>query len=442
MVECLTYFGIKHCTLGLVGDNASVNDKLVAEIEKILPADSLLGTSTQVRCFGHILNLVYQAIISQFEPKKKKKKKEQKKKTKKKKRKMKVVIEVIEKEEEEKEECDDPDLPPLDNGDLSADEEDEEDDAWEDDDALMAARRAEIREQEEEEVRLIAEACKLVKNLTKKEEKAGVLAHKKIIYLTTRVHNKIMLQVDLPHLCVAQKIKSKRLVKRARTRWNTMNKVVTCANYLRVPLDALCDLPHHNKGKPEHRLKCLKLTPSQWTIFEQLESTLMMLDNCTNHISKLKYPLLHEVIPMMDKIHGNLSKCSDGHPQRAALLDGGSGYTRNSSLWGKDADQWNPDRFMEMQMTGSVNRVPVGSMQTCEYILPSFIPLHANDLIGYLSAAAYEGVSASHSQWIRDAYGQLIYRMSVYQFTISLAVFDKLDPVLENPTMVTSVPEP
>ncbi len=33
-----------------------------------------------------------------------------------------------------------------------------------------------------------------------------------------------------------------------------------------------------------------------------------MLDNCTNRITKLKYPLLYKVIPMIDKIHGNLSK--------------------------------------------------------------------------------------------------------------------------------------
>ncbi len=44
----------------------------------------------------------------------------------------------------------------------------------------MAACQVEIPAQKKEEVRLIAEACELVKNLTKEEEKAGVLAHKKV----------------------------------------------------------------------------------------------------------------------------------------------------------------------------------------------------------------------------------------------------------------------
>ncbi|KAF9015975.1 hypothetical protein BDZ89DRAFT_1046057 [Hymenopellis radicata] len=74
---------------------------------------------------------------------------------------------------------DDLDLPTLDNGNLPEDEEDEEEDAWEDNDAAMHECCAEIYAQEEEEVRLIAEACDEVKNLTEDEEKAGIIAHKK-----------------------------------------------------------------------------------------------------------------------------------------------------------------------------------------------------------------------------------------------------------------------
>lgn len=68
--ETLKDFEIANRTLGHSGDNASNNDKMLAELEKLydtltedysyryLPV-SIAGRYTQIRCFGHILNLIY-----------------------------------------------------------------------------------------------------------------------------------------------------------------------------------------------------------------------------------------------------------------------------------------------------------------------------------------------------------------------------------------------
>ncbi len=90
--DLLNEFGIADRTLGHTGDNTSNNDLMLNELDDLYRAfeDSIAGRDTQIRCFGHILNLVYhvhtfllsslvflihcQAICSQFEPPKKKKK--------------------------------------------------------------------------------------------------------------------------------------------------------------------------------------------------------------------------------------------------------------------------------------------------------------------------------------------------------------------------------
>lgn len=54
-------FGIVDRMLGHTGDNATNNDKMLDYLEELYRQfrDSIAGCHTQVRCFGHILNLVY-----------------------------------------------------------------------------------------------------------------------------------------------------------------------------------------------------------------------------------------------------------------------------------------------------------------------------------------------------------------------------------------------
>ncbi|KAJ3831328.1 hypothetical protein F5878DRAFT_549679 [Lentinula raphanica] len=65
-MKVLKAFNIAERTLGHTGDNASNNDSMLNELEALYTEyeGSLAGRDTQIRCFGHILNLTYQVIFS------------------------------------------------------------------------------------------------------------------------------------------------------------------------------------------------------------------------------------------------------------------------------------------------------------------------------------------------------------------------------------------
>jgi hypothetical protein len=60
-------FGIEHKILSVTCDNASNNDKMVTEMEKLL---TMFSSVNHTRCFTHILNLVTKSILKQFDVKK------------------------------------------------------------------------------------------------------------------------------------------------------------------------------------------------------------------------------------------------------------------------------------------------------------------------------------------------------------------------------------
>lgn len=63
--DVFTEFGIVEHTLGHSGDNASNNDCMLDNLDKLYDkcGESIAGRSTQIRCFGHILNLVYHVCL-------------------------------------------------------------------------------------------------------------------------------------------------------------------------------------------------------------------------------------------------------------------------------------------------------------------------------------------------------------------------------------------
>lgn len=51
--------------LSVTCDNASVNDKMIEELTRLLP--DFPGSANHTRCFLHILNLIAKTVISQFD---------------------------------------------------------------------------------------------------------------------------------------------------------------------------------------------------------------------------------------------------------------------------------------------------------------------------------------------------------------------------------------
>jgi hypothetical protein len=65
--EVFVEYGIEERILGQTGDNASNNDamldRLGEKFQSNFPNTSIAGRDTQVRCFGHILNLIYHVCL-------------------------------------------------------------------------------------------------------------------------------------------------------------------------------------------------------------------------------------------------------------------------------------------------------------------------------------------------------------------------------------------
>lgn len=64
LVNCLKDFGIKNRILGVVCDNTSNNDTLIAQLELDLSGQN--GTRTHIHCFVHVLNLAVKAVLYAF----------------------------------------------------------------------------------------------------------------------------------------------------------------------------------------------------------------------------------------------------------------------------------------------------------------------------------------------------------------------------------------
>jgi hypothetical protein len=69
--ETLKTYKMAEQALGVAMDNASNNDTMISELEHLLPPTAIAGPSTQIRCFGHILNLAVKALLKVFDKPKK-----------------------------------------------------------------------------------------------------------------------------------------------------------------------------------------------------------------------------------------------------------------------------------------------------------------------------------------------------------------------------------
>ncbi|KAF8999900.1 hypothetical protein BDZ89DRAFT_969228, partial [Hymenopellis radicata] len=282
---------------------------------------------TQVRCFAHVLNLIYKAICSVFEKKKKKKKGEPEKNT---------------------------------DGDEDVDEEwDDEDDEPTVEDIEALREREALDADDERELEEIGVGDRTMEEPSVEALKAGIKAMTKvfsysfclrtvlillqILKLGHRCAIKKRIQHQLAILCKASGLKATTMVKRVATRWNTMNNVIRRATNLQVPLDKLCMLPMFNIGKPTTRLRRFKLTPNEWALMWSLRPVFKLIQDATTLISTKARPMLHEVIPTMDALNKGLEAklVEDGVPEIVryaitkglAVLDKYYVLTDDSLMW-------------------------------------------------------------------------------------------------------------
>ncbi|TFY78228.1 hypothetical protein EWM64_g5785 [Hericium alpestre] len=66
--QVLDNFGISEKILSVTCDNASANDVMIQELERLLP--EFPGETNHTRCFAHIVNLVAKSLLKQFDTKK------------------------------------------------------------------------------------------------------------------------------------------------------------------------------------------------------------------------------------------------------------------------------------------------------------------------------------------------------------------------------------
>ncbi|PBL03911.1 hypothetical protein ARMGADRAFT_910735, partial [Armillaria gallica] len=113
------------------------------------------------------------------------------------------------------------------------------------------------------------------------------------------IFNSGPMQVSLQRKCANVNIKEQGMICAVVTRWLTQGTVLQHALKLHPALDLLCDdldwTPNHKK-----RIAKFKLDNDQWLFLEQLEPMLIMLFLASEHMSKSKFPLIHEVIPLFD----------------------------------------------------------------------------------------------------------------------------------------------
>ncbi|KAJ3738528.1 hypothetical protein EV360DRAFT_21004, partial [Lentinula raphanica] len=141
----------------------------------------------------------------------------------------------------------------------------------------------------------------------------GRSAMQKIIKIGHRCARKSPLQKSLAEYCQLRNIKKLKMVKRVPTRWNTMYNVVDRALKLRKAIHSLTLSPTHNVGPPTKRLKRYHLSDEEWLILESLRPLLKvfisaLLHDATTRISSSKYPMLHEVIPIIDVLNKKLEE--------------------------------------------------------------------------------------------------------------------------------------
>ncbi|THH15827.1 hypothetical protein EUX98_g9402 [Antrodiella citrinella] len=283
LAKCLKLYGIDKKILGITGDNASNNDTLMAELELLL--GGYFSMLTHIRCLAHILNLIVKAILSLF------------------------IMRRVQASSESDTGEDDLELYELqeeDDLDSSLATREFNDDGepvpQTDDDLEVDAAREEADAMIIEEIMAEVEASE---GGHRANIRVAQFAITKLTQLAKRIFHSPAIREDLRMACELCQIKPKQMIRFVATRWNSVSQAISRALYLRPALDTLLALPKYDKNNKKS-LRRFKPSPEEWIVLEQLEPVLEMFLVATELISHSSQPLLHVVIPIIDKLTAEL----------------------------------------------------------------------------------------------------------------------------------------
>ncbi|KAF4610855.1 hypothetical protein D9613_006637 [Agrocybe pediades] len=272
IAECLREYKIQDKIMGFTADNAANNDTLVRELSVIVP--SFPGKKTRVRCFAHILNLIVKAILSPFSRKTSIGRSSDSE--------IDTELDMIEEE--------------MNAGSGMGDEEVELDD----DDEIAA----DVQMSDNADVESIDEEADLdgrLDPLSSQDINVGRLSIAKLRTLATKIVNSPTIKEDLQDCCRKVGIPVGMMVRDVSTRWNSTADLIQRALELEEALKVLVVKTEFNKPRGV-RLARFRLSAEEWSLLRNLSPLLEVFSLATKRISQSRIPLLHEVIPIFDKI--------------------------------------------------------------------------------------------------------------------------------------------
>ncbi|KAL1949782.1 hypothetical protein VTO73DRAFT_8663 [Trametes versicolor] len=261
LINALREFGIEEKVFSVTCDNAENNTTMLKEMHVLVP--KFCGDRVHVQCFGHVLNLVVKAILSQFT-----------------KPKPCCIANATQTD--------------------SDNEEDEDEDEQDEEDAVAADEADSAREAADQHI-IDALGDDIVDiALTEEDLRLGRNALNKILTLSRRVWNSPSIRAELTRLAQATDgVNSEVLIRAVKTCWNTVTEVLERALEMREALGDLCDMAQFNK-KTGARLRRYLLTDEEWDILAQLSRLLDPFLFATKKISVSDRALVQDVIPYMD----------------------------------------------------------------------------------------------------------------------------------------------
>ncbi|KAL6302973.1 hypothetical protein BKA93DRAFT_735840 [Sparassis latifolia] len=153
--------------------------------------------------------------------------------------------------------------------------------------------------------------------MTPKEESEALGLFAKVAGLACHLHDSPTLQQKFEKLVDAQPELSgmkKALDRRVVTRWNSDFTCLAAHIYFEIPVKQLT-------SNDRNDLQLYALSHMQWRLAKQLEPVLEIFQDLTNLFSQAKVPLVHETVPMLERLEHQLTAiCDDAEMELPAVI--------------------------------------------------------------------------------------------------------------------------